>query len=172
MQDALSSHARVGSWPPVRRESARACAVPASIRRVRHLRGLRQLRLRRRAVKAILTFGLVAAVASGVVAYRAGGPYGDRNDRDPRLRRVYDPVTGKLTVVAFAADGSFRLDHWCYMDGERLLRMDVDDNGDGAVDRREYYGPGERLERTEYLERGRVARAETPGGGQGTEARK
>jgi hypothetical protein len=48
------------------------------------------------------------------------------------------------------------------MDGERLLRMDVDENGDGAVDRREYYGPGERLERTEYLERGQVVRTELP----------
>jgi hypothetical protein len=58
---------------------------------------------------------------SGVVAYRAGRPYGDLNDQDPRVSRVYDPATGKLTMVAYAADGSLRLDHWCYMDGERLL---------------------------------------------------
>ena len=113
---------------------------------------------------ALLVLGLVAAVVSGVIAYQVGGPHGDRNDQDPRLQRVYDPVTGKLTMVAYAADGSFRIDHWCYMDGERLLRMDVDENGDGAVDRREYYGEGERLERTEYLERGHVVRAEAPGG--------
>jgi hypothetical protein len=48
------------------------------------------------------------------------------------------------------------------MDGERLLRMDVDENGDGAVDWREHYGPGERLERTEYLDRGQVTRTELP----------
>ena len=99
----------------------------------------------------MLVLGLVAAVVSGVVAYQAGGPYGDRNEQHPRVQRVCDPATGKLTMVAYAADGRFRIDHWCYMDGERLLRMDVDENGDGAVDRREYYGPGERLERTEII---------------------
>jgi hypothetical protein len=118
--------------------------------------------LRKRLVPVLLVLGLAAAVVSGVVAYQIGGPHGDLNEQDPRLQRVYDPVTGKLTMVAYAADGSFRIDHWCYMDGERLLRMDVDENGDGAVDRREYYGEGERLERTEYLELGRVTRTETP----------
>ena len=97
----------------------------------------------------ILAVGLTGAVASGVLAYRTGGPYGDRNDVDPRLRRVYDPGTGKLTMVAFAADGSLRIDHWCEMDGERLVRMDVDENADGVPDRREHYRPGEKLERTE-----------------------
>jgi hypothetical protein len=58
------------------------------------------------------------------------------------------------------------------MDGERLLRMDVDDNAHGAVERREYYGPGERLERTEYLDRGQVTRTETPGGAQETQTPK
>lgn len=108
-------------------------------------------------------------MVSGVVAYRVGGPYGDLNEQDPRVRRVYDPATGKLTMVAYDANGNLRLDHWCYMDGERLLRMDVDENEDGAIDRREYYGPGERIE---YLDHGRVTRTETPGGGQEKETRK
>jgi hypothetical protein len=116
--------------------------------------------------------GLAGAVVSGVVAYRSGGPHGDRAGSDQRVRREYDPATGKLTMVAFAGDGSLRIDHWCYMDGERLLRMDVDDDRDGAVDRREYYGLDERLERTEYLRDGRVVRTETPGGPQGAEAGK
>jgi len=49
---------------------------------------------------------------SCVVAYRASGPYGDPDEQDPRVSRVYDPATGKLTMVAYAADGSLRLDHW------------------------------------------------------------
>ena len=36
--------------------------------------------------------------------------------------------------------------------------MEIDEDGDGVPDRREHYGPGEKLERTEYLERGRIVR--------------
>jgi hypothetical protein len=112
------------------------------------------------------------AVVSGVVAYRVSRPYGDRHDDDPRLQRVYDPVIGRVTVVAYDSDGDLRIDRWCQMDGERLIRMDADDDADGAIDRREYYGPGERLERTEYLDHGRVIRTEVPGSSQGAEAAK
>ena len=155
MSLALSSSAHATGSPGPRRISLRAASaaprpgaahVAASVLRVRERRRLRLLRL---ASRVILAVGLTGAVASGVLAYRTGGPYGDRNDVDPRLRRVYDPGTGKLTMVAFAADGSLRIDHWCEMDGERLLRMDVDENADGVPDRREHYGPGEKLERTE-----------------------
>lgn len=161
---------RCADAPPVRSTPLPAPRrVAESVARVR-LR--RRRRLSRVFARVILAVGLSAAVVSGVVAYRAGGPYGDRNEQDPRVRRVYDPASGKLTMVAYAADGSLRLDHWCYMDGERLVRMDVDEDGDGAVDRREYYGPGERLEVTEYLDHGRVTRTEMPGSGQGAETGK
>ena len=156
MSSALPTLDRPGTWPPIGAAARPArpigCRVSASIQRVRELR---RERLRRRFAAAIMVMGLAGAVVSGAVAYRSGGPHGERAGSDPRVRRVYDPATGKLTMVAFAADGSLRIDHWCYMDGERLLRMDVDEDRDGRVDRREYYGPGERLERIEYLEAGK-----------------
>ena len=167
MSSALSTLDRPGTWPPIGAAARPArpigCRVSASIQRVRELR---RERLRRRFAAAIMVMGLAGAVVSGAVAYRSGGPHGERAGSDPRVRRVYDPATGKLTMVAFAADGSLRIDHWCYMDGERLLRMDVDEDRDGRVDRREYYGEGECLERTEYLEGSPLGLpvAETPGG--------
>ena len=163
MSDATVSWPQPGTWPSSyatrRAASLRSRPLPASIMRVRRLR---ELRRRKRMVTAILMVGLSGAVLSGAVAYRAGGPRGESAGPDPRLERMYEAGTGKLTVVAFAADGSFRIDHWAHMDGERLLRLDIDDDRDGRVDRREYYGPGERLERTEYLEGGQVTRTETP----------
>ena len=145
-------HARPGTWPPARHAAARlegqARPVPASILRVRRER---QLRRRRRVAAAIMVVGLAGAVASGAVAYRTGGARGEKADRDPRVQRVYDPATGRLTMVAYAADGSLRIDHWARMDGERLLSLEIDDDRDGRPDRREYYGPGEQLERTEVL---------------------
>ena len=167
MSTVSIAYPRRGTWPPERHERVRlvgvARSVPASILRVRRERALRQ---QRRAFTAILVVGLAGAVVSGAVAYRTGGPHGERAGSDPRVQRTYEAGTGNLTMVAFAADGSVRIDHWAYMDGERLLRLDIDDNHDGRVDRREYYGPGERLERTEYLDPGGQSfrAAETPGG--------
>jgi hypothetical protein len=108
---------------------------------------------------AILVLGFAAALAAGVFAYQVGGPYGDRGRQDPRVQRTVNAETGKVTSVAFDADGDRRIDRWCAMDGERLLWMDVDENGDGVPDVREYYGPGLKLDRTEPLVHGRLVGA-------------
>jgi hypothetical protein len=109
----------------------------------------------------ILGVGLAAAIVSGVVSYRINGPYGDRNEYNPRVRRMYDPVTGRLQLVVFASSGNLKFDTWAYMDGKRLIRMDIDDDEDGKIDRREYFDPREVLERIEYLSsEGHVTRTE------------
>lgn len=52
----------------------------------------------------ILTVGLVAAVVSGIVAYRLGGPYGEGFDT-PRMRRIYDQQTGEPKILNYDTDG-------------------------------------------------------------------
>jgi len=99
----------------------------------------------------ILAIGLVAAVGSGVIAYNKSGPYGDKDEIDPRVRRVYDTATGRLKLLVYDSDGDLKFDTWSYMDGDRLLRMDVDEDEDGTIDRREYYGPNNELQRVERL---------------------
>lgn len=86
----------------------------------------------------ILVTGLVFAIASGVVAYRVGGPYGERLHEDPRVRRVFDEKTGRLELVKYDASGNLRFDMWSYMDAERVVRIEYDDNEDGLMDYWEY----------------------------------
>jgi hypothetical protein len=109
----------------------------------------------------IVSGAVVAAMVSGVVSFNREGPYGDRAGVDPRVRKEYDPRTGELRLVAFDADGDLRVDTWSYMEGARLLRMEVDADDDGRIDRRSYYGAGEDLHRTEYVDtNGAVIRTE------------
>ena len=86
-------------------------------------------------------------MASGVVAYRIDGPYGEREAHDPRVKRVVDPATGRLQLLVYDADGDGRFDTWSYMDGDRLLRMEIDTDRDGVIDRWELYRPDGTLER-------------------------
>ena len=94
----------------------------------------------------VIVVGLLLSIASGVIAFHAYGPYGERQQNDPRVRRSYD-AHGKLRLLVYDADGDGRFDTRSYMDGERLLRVELDDNNDGIIDRWEEYGPGETLVR-------------------------
>lgn len=110
--------------------------------------------------RGILITGFILAVVSGVVAWQVGGPYGERLEHDPRASIQQDPDTG-LTVVAFDSDGNLTLDTKGYLDGERLVRLDEDEDEDGVVDRREHYGASGQLERVEYLDSaGHITRTE------------
>jgi hypothetical protein len=113
----------------------------------------------------ILAAGFTAAVTSGVVAWRIEGPHGERGEVDPRVHRIYD-AKGRLTVIAFDSDGDLKFDTWSHMDGGRQVRIDVDDDGDGAVDRRKSFGTDEKVERIEYLDKqGHVTRTDWYRGG-------
>ena len=94
----------------------------------------------------VIVVGLLLSIASGVIAFHAYGPYGEKQRNDPRVRRYYD-AHGKLTLLVYDANGDGRLDTRSFMDGERLLRMELDANNDGIIDRWEEYGPGETLVR-------------------------
>ena len=107
-----------------------------------------------------LVVGLVAAILAGVAAWRTGGPYGERFDVDPRVGRVRNPVTGALDVVALDTDGDLVFDTWNYLQDDRLIRMEFDDDQDGTMDRRRFFKPDGSVDRTESLATGR---AQAPG---------
>ena len=91
---------------------------------------------------------MIIAVVAGIAAYKICGPYGEQCRTDPRVRRVYDSETGRLRLLIYDADGNGRFDTWSFMDGERLLRMEIDEDEDGTTDLWEEYSPDGQLLRS------------------------
>jgi hypothetical protein len=96
------------------------------------------------------------------------------------IEPVYDPVTGKLQLMKSDTNGNGKVDTVSHMDGTRVLRIDVDNDEDGKVDRWEYYDADQHLEkigtslandgkigRTEFYEHDALVRAEEDGDGDG-----
>lgn len=63
------------------------------------------------------------------------------------VNATYDKETGKLSQVTVdtAKDGKPNITS--FMDGNKFLRIEIDQNEDGKVDRWEYYGPDQKLEK-------------------------
>ena len=51
----------------------------------------------------------------------------------------YDSVTGSLTQLEADLDRDGLIETWAYMDGARVVRVEVDENGDRVVDLWEYH---------------------------------
>jgi hypothetical protein len=67
-----------------------------------------------------------------------------------RIEPVYDPKTGKLQLLKYDSNGNGVIDTWSYMDGARVVRIDIDTDEDGKIDRWEYYGPNQELEKVGF----------------------
>jgi uncharacterized protein (DUF2141 family) len=67
-----------------------------------------------------------------------------------KLEPVYNKKTGKLEVLKYDSNGDGKFDTVSYMDGARIVRIEIDRDGDGKVDRWEYYGPGQKLEKVGF----------------------
>ena len=50
---------------------------------------------------AVLVTGLALAIASGIVACRIGGPYGERLQKDRRVRRVVNEETRAIELLSY-----------------------------------------------------------------------
>jgi hypothetical protein len=64
-----------------------------------------------------------------------------------RIEPTYNAKTGKLETLKYDAGGDGKFGTVSYMDGARIVRIEIDRDGDGKVDRWEYYGPEQKLEK-------------------------
>jgi len=67
-----------------------------------------------------------------------------------RMEPVYDQKTGKLQLLKYDSNGNGKIDTWSHMEGARVVRIDLDKDEDGLIDRWEYYGPNQKLEKVGF----------------------
>ena len=66
-----------------------------------------------------------------------------------QVQANYDKKTGKLSqLTVMSKDGKPNITS--YMDGTKFLRIEIDTNEDGKIDRWEYYGADQKLERVGF----------------------
>ncbi len=57
----------------------------------------------------------------------------------------YNKTTGKLNLLKYDSDGNGKVDTWSYMDGARVVRIEIDKDEDGKIERWEYYDTNQKL---------------------------
>lgn len=117
--------------------------------------------------------------SAALLALLAGGACRAAPPDSSKIAPTYD-ATGKLRLLTYDSNGDGRPDMWSYMDGAEVVRIEIDNSGDGAIDRREYYTDARTLDRveialahdgrftrTEFYEGGTIVRAEEDADGNG-----
>jgi antitoxin component YwqK of YwqJK toxin-antitoxin module len=76
----------------------------------------------------------------------------DRQGAEARKRITpeYDKTTGKLALLKYDSNGNGIVDTWSYMDGARVVRIEIDKDEDGKIDRWEYYDANQKLEKVGF----------------------
>jgi hypothetical protein len=68
-------------------------------------------------------------------------------EKDKRVQANYDKDTGKLSQLTVDAKKDGKPNIYSYMDGTKFVRIEIDNDEDGKIDRWEYYGPDQKLEK-------------------------
>jgi hypothetical protein len=90
---------------------------------------------------------ILAAVA---VALLVGGCSSRQDEARKRISAEYDQKTGRLKLLKYDSNGNGVVDTWSYMDGARFVRIEIDKDEDGKIDRWEYYGADQKLEKVGF----------------------
>jgi hypothetical protein len=68
-------------------------------------------------------------------------------EKEKRVQASYDKDTGKLSQLTVDAKKDGKPNIYSYMDGTKFVRIEIDNDEDGKIDRWEYYGPDQKLEK-------------------------
>jgi len=91
-----------------------------------------------------------AAPAILAIAIISVGCSSERTEARKRITPEYDKKTGKLQLLKYDSNGNGKADTFSYMDGTRVLRIEIDKDEDGTIDRWEYYGPDQNIEKVGF----------------------
>ena len=64
-----------------------------------------------------------------------------------QIRADYEKQTGRLRQLTYDSNKNGKPDSFSYMDGTKVLRVEIDKDEDGKIDRWEYYGADSKLEK-------------------------
>lgn len=81
-----------------------------------------------------------------IVVLVVPGCSSERNAARDRITPEYGK-DGRLQLLKYDSQGNGRVDTWSYMDGARVIRIEIDADADGTIDRWEHYGSDQKLER-------------------------
>ena len=85
-----------------------------------------------------------------LAAVVAGCTQGSAGDQP---RAEYDKTTGHLARIEFDANKNGRNDTVSYMDGTRIIRIELDLDENGKIERWDFYGPDRKLEKVGFASR-------------------
>lgn len=93
-----------------------------------------------------------AAVATlvGVLALSAGCTAPATTEAAGDVKATYNEKTGKLAELTMNAKKDGKPDVFSYMDGSKFVRIEIDNDENGSIDRWEYYGADQTLERVGF----------------------
>ena len=66
------------------------------------------------------------------------------------IEPIYDKQTGRLQLLKYDSNKNGKPDTFSYMDGARILRIEIDKDEDGNIDRWEHYGADQKLEKVGF----------------------
>src|SRR6185503_13794420 len=72
---------------------------------------------------------------------------GANGNASPSVEAKYDQTTGKLSQLTMNVGRDGKPNVFSHMEGSKFVRIDVDLDENGVIDRWEYYSPDQKLEK-------------------------